>query len=169
MTYSNPEALVSTDWLSDHLSAPDVRVVDASHHLPAANRDPAAEYLENHIPGAVFFDIDDMTDINGKYGYAAGDQLLRQIGGAIGGLVRAEDLPARFGGDKFCIVLPDSDQNSARPVLQRITGLINLTEFAVRDIGEPIRVHLQTGCAALQADDSAESLIARARADINHR
>jgi thiosulfate/3-mercaptopyruvate sulfurtransferase len=62
MTYSNPEALVSTDWLSDHLSAPDVRVVDASHHLPAANRDPAAEYLENHIPGAVFFDIDDICD-----------------------------------------------------------------------------------------------------------
>ncbi len=116
-----------------------------------------------------FFDIGDMTGINSKYGYAGGDQLLRQIGGAIGGLVRAEDLPARFGGDKFCIVLPDSNQHSARPVLQRIAGVINLTEFAVKDIGEPIRVHLQTGCAAIQSDDSPERLIARARSDINHR
>ena len=116
-----------------------------------------------------FFDIDNMTGINGEYGYVAGDRLLRQIGGAIGGLVRAEDLPARFGGDKFCIVLPDSDRNSARPVLQRIAGVINLTEFAIKNISAPVKVHLQTGCAAVQADDSAESLIARARADINHR
>ena len=62
MIYTNPEALVSTDWLADHLSAPDVRIVDASYHLPAANRDPVAEYQENHIPGAVFFDIDDICD-----------------------------------------------------------------------------------------------------------
>ena len=115
-----------------------------------------------------FFDIVDMTGLNDKYGYVAGDHLLRQIGGAIGGLVRAEDLPARFGGDKFCIVLPDSDREAAHPVLQRIAGLINLTNFAVKDIGKPVRVNVRTGCAALQADDSAESLIASARADITN-
>ncbi|MBL6951351.1 MAG: diguanylate cyclase [Alphaproteobacteria bacterium] len=116
-----------------------------------------------------FFDISDMTGINGEYGYAAGDQLLRQIGGAIGSLVRAEDLPARFGGDKFCIVLPDSTQESAHPVLNRIAGVINLTEFAIGNDSEPVKVHLQTGCAAVQANDSAERLIARARANIYHR
>ena len=62
MSYTNPEALVSTEWLAAHLDTPDVRVVDASWHMPAANRDPRAEYDEQHIPGAVFFDIDDIAD-----------------------------------------------------------------------------------------------------------
>ena len=56
------DPLVSTAWLADHLDAPDVRVVDASWHMPAAQRDPAAEFLAAHIPGAVFFDIDDISD-----------------------------------------------------------------------------------------------------------
>lgn len=62
MTTANPDALVSTDWLAEHLNAPDVRVVDATAVLPGAGRDPKAEYRECHIPGAVFFDIDDIAD-----------------------------------------------------------------------------------------------------------
>ena len=56
------EALVSTAWLADHLDSPDVRVVDASWYLPTQRRDPKAEYAAAHIPGAVFFDIDDISD-----------------------------------------------------------------------------------------------------------
>jgi thiosulfate/3-mercaptopyruvate sulfurtransferase len=56
------DPLVSTAWLAEHLDAPDVRVVDASWHMPAAQRDPGAEFLKVHIPGAVFFDIDDISD-----------------------------------------------------------------------------------------------------------
>ena len=56
------EALVTSEWLAAHLTAPDLRVVDASWFLPAAGRDPKAEYAERHIPGAVFFDIDDIAD-----------------------------------------------------------------------------------------------------------
>ncbi|MBL4666167.1 MAG: 3-mercaptopyruvate sulfurtransferase [Sneathiella sp.] len=62
MSYANPTSLVSTEWLSQHLSAPDIRVVDASWYLPAENRDPKAEFSAAHIPGAVFFDIDDIAD-----------------------------------------------------------------------------------------------------------
>lgn len=62
MSYVNPEALVGTDWLAGHLEAPDVRVVDASWHMPHAGRDARAEYAAQHIPGAVFFDIDDIAD-----------------------------------------------------------------------------------------------------------
>ncbi len=54
--------LVSTDWLASRINAPDIRVADASWYLPQANRDPLAEYAAAHIPRAVFFDIDDLSD-----------------------------------------------------------------------------------------------------------
>ncbi len=54
--------LVSTAVAADHLSAPDVVVVDASWYLPAQNRDAKAEYAAGHIPGAVYFDIDEIAD-----------------------------------------------------------------------------------------------------------
>jgi thiosulfate/3-mercaptopyruvate sulfurtransferase len=54
--------LVTPQWLSEQLGAPNVRVVDGSFYLPAMKRDPAAEYLAAHIPGAVRFDIDEISD-----------------------------------------------------------------------------------------------------------
>ena len=54
--------LVSTDWLAARLAAPDVVVVDGSWYLPTAQRDPKAEYLAGHIPGAVRFDVDVIAD-----------------------------------------------------------------------------------------------------------
>lgn len=59
---TTPFPLVSTDWLEQHLNAPDVRIADASWYLPQAERDPYTEYQGAHIPGAVFFDIDDLSD-----------------------------------------------------------------------------------------------------------
>jgi len=56
------DALVSTDWLADNLGAPDLRVVDASYYLPGEGLDPRQEYEAQHIPGAVFFDIDAIKD-----------------------------------------------------------------------------------------------------------
>jgi thiosulfate/3-mercaptopyruvate sulfurtransferase len=62
MDYANPQALRSTAWLAEHLGDPALRVVDGSFHLPGSGRDPRAEYLDQHIPGAVFFDIDGICD-----------------------------------------------------------------------------------------------------------
>ena len=62
MAYARPDALVSTEWLAAHLSAPDIRVVDGSFYLPAQKRDPRAEFVHQHIPGAVYFDIDEIAD-----------------------------------------------------------------------------------------------------------
>jgi thiosulfate/3-mercaptopyruvate sulfurtransferase len=53
---------VSTEWLAAHLDDPHIIPVDASWYLPTANRNPGAEYLAGHIPGAVFFDIDGVAD-----------------------------------------------------------------------------------------------------------
>jgi thiosulfate/3-mercaptopyruvate sulfurtransferase len=57
-----PNPLVSTEWLAGRLNAPDIVVVDASWYLPAMKRDPEAEFLAGHIPGAVRFDIDTIKD-----------------------------------------------------------------------------------------------------------
>ncbi|MEM9780273.1 MAG: 3-mercaptopyruvate sulfurtransferase [Pseudomonadota bacterium] len=62
MPQSDPRLLVSTDWLQDHLGAPDLRVIDASWYLPNMGRNARAEYEDRHIPGARFFDIDDISD-----------------------------------------------------------------------------------------------------------
>lgn len=56
------DPLVSTAWLAQHLDAPDVRIVDASWFMPGSPRDAKAEFAERHIPGAVFFDIDEIAD-----------------------------------------------------------------------------------------------------------
>ena len=58
--------LVSTDWLASRLRSPDLVVVDGSYYLPGQNRDAAAEYLAGHIPGAVRFDIDAISDHSSK-------------------------------------------------------------------------------------------------------
>lgn len=60
--YDDPRTLVSTDWLADHLKDPDLRILDASWYLPQVGRDPKAEYNNAHIPGARFFDIDEIAD-----------------------------------------------------------------------------------------------------------
>jgi thiosulfate/3-mercaptopyruvate sulfurtransferase len=62
MDYVNPEALVSTRWLADHLESPEICVVDGSWHMPQLNRDARAEFEAGHIPGAVVFDIDRIAD-----------------------------------------------------------------------------------------------------------
>jgi len=58
----DPRTLVSTDWLAAHLNDPDLRILDASYYLPDMGRDARAEYEAAHIPGARFFDIDEIAD-----------------------------------------------------------------------------------------------------------
>ncbi len=62
MALDDPKTLVSTQWLADHLKDPDLRVLDASWYLPDAARDAKSEYDAAHVPGARFFDIDEISD-----------------------------------------------------------------------------------------------------------
>jgi thiosulfate/3-mercaptopyruvate sulfurtransferase len=62
MPYARPDALVSTEWLADHLADPHVRVVDSSYKQPGVAPTARQDYDAGHIPGAVFFDIDDVAE-----------------------------------------------------------------------------------------------------------
>jgi thiosulfate/3-mercaptopyruvate sulfurtransferase len=60
--YAHSESLVDTAWLAKHLNDPDLRVADATYFLPNQGKNARAEYETQHIPGAVFFDIDEIAD-----------------------------------------------------------------------------------------------------------
>lgn len=62
MASDNRDPLVTTDWLAAHLNDPQVKVVDASFKLPGVLPLPKDDYLAAHIPGAVFFDVDEVSD-----------------------------------------------------------------------------------------------------------
>lgn len=62
MAASDSDHLVTTDWLHERLSAPDIRLLDASYHMADTGRDGRAEYDAGHLPGARFFDIDEIAD-----------------------------------------------------------------------------------------------------------
>ena len=62
MPYANPDALVSTEWVATHMTAPDVRIVDCTYYLPNDGRNGREEYDKQHLDGAVFFDVDDVKD-----------------------------------------------------------------------------------------------------------
>ena len=62
MPYAHPEALVSTEWLATHLGDPHVRVLDSSFKQPGVTPTARQDYDAGHIPGAVFFDIDDVAE-----------------------------------------------------------------------------------------------------------
>ncbi|MFP7672225.1 3-mercaptopyruvate sulfurtransferase [Marivita sp. S0852] len=62
MAQDDPKTLVSTAWLAAHMRDPDLRILDGSMYMPDSGRDAKAEYDAGHIPGARFFDIDDISD-----------------------------------------------------------------------------------------------------------
>lgn len=75
--------IVSTDWLAGQINSPDIRVVDASWYLPASRRDPHAEFFAAHIPGAVFLDLDRVSDRSSPLPHMmpSPEEFAREVGG----------------------------------------------------------------------------------------
>lgn len=78
----NSSPFVDTNWLADNLSRPDVCVIDGSWHLPYQNRNGEGEFLDCHIPGAVYFDLDKIADTNSDLPHmvASPDKFSRMVG-----------------------------------------------------------------------------------------
>jgi thiosulfate/3-mercaptopyruvate sulfurtransferase len=124
MAASPPEALVSTEWLARHRAAPDLRVVDATWYLPGPGRDARAEYAAAHIPGAVFFDIDDIADD------ASGLPHMLPSGAKFSSRVRRLGL-----GDGVRIVVYDSNRFCASARVWWMFRLFGHRDIAVLDGG----------------------------------
>lgn len=93
--------MVSTAWLADRLGSAGLSVVDASWYLPAAKRDGKAEYVDGHIPGAVFFDIDEVSDKSSDLPHMLPDPTGFEAAAAGLGVNTEDDIVVYDGGGLF--------------------------------------------------------------------
>jgi len=149
--------------------------VYSHRHLQDRVRQETARAARAHSPMSVLMvDLDDFKHINDEHGHQAGDRVLRAIAGALRAAVRTSDVVARYGGDEFVVLMPDTDDVEARKVARRATEAVAGLAHPMAD-GSVVRVtcsvglahHPQdgrTGKALLHAADAAMYTHKRSRA-----
>jgi two-component system cell cycle response regulator len=112
---------------------------------------------------ALLVDIDHFKKINDNYGHDVGDEVLREFALRIASNVRAIDLPCRFGGEEFVIIMPDTGLEGAARVAERIRNNVAGSPFRVADGKDLLTVTISVGVAAtLGEGDTPQALLKRA-------
>ena len=102
----------------------------------------------HHPICAMVLDIDRFKEINDQFGHAAGDQVLIQVAELIRSTVRKVDIAARFGGDEFIVLLPESTAEIGVILAERLQDCLNTTFFDLE--GTPIQISFSFGIASCQ-------------------
>ncbi len=118
---------------------------------------------QNHKPlSLAIMDMDHFKSVNDDYGHDVGDEVLRQLAGLIVQATRSADLTARFGGEEFVVLMPETDLHNAIEVSDRIRKTIEDHEFKVpHEIGV-LKKTISIGVANLEEYDTPESLLKKA-------
>ena len=111
----------------------------------------------------IMADLDLLRDINNTYGHLAGDAVLKGIAEIFRQQLRHYDVPARFGGEEFCILLPETPPDQAVEIAERVRRAVAAKEFEVETSSDPIRATISLGVAGFPRDGAdANELIHQA-------
>ncbi|WP_052341409.1 GGDEF domain-containing protein [Salinarimonas rosea] len=111
----------------------------------------------------IVIDIDHFKRFNDTYGHLTGDQVLRLVGMTMREQVKTKATLARFGGEEFGIILPDTTVETARAAAERVRTSVMSRELVKRSTGESLgKVTISVGCAGMRKGDTAVSLLERA-------
>jgi two-component system, cell cycle response regulator len=114
----------------------------------------------------IMADIDHFKRVNDRYGHHVGDQVLQKVAGAIAGQCRETDLPARFGGEEFAIVVPNEAAATARHLAERCRQEIAKACLCIHD--ETVTTTASFGVADVQGVSSWETLMKQADEALYH-
>lgn len=108
-------------------------------------------------------DIDHFKAFNDTYGHLTGDQVLRLVAQVLKANLRSRDMPARFGGEEFVAILPETDINAAITIAERIRQAVQSKELLKRSTNEKLgRITLSVGVAQFRQGDTPVTLMDRA-------
>lgn len=113
------------------------------------------------LSSLLLLDLDNFKSINDRYGHRAGDQVLHAVGQIILQHVRGADVPCRYGGDEFAIILPETPRSVALGVAERICVSIKLWFQANRVFGQLLEVTASGGIASLPLDEATSDQLVR--------
>ena len=119
-------------------------------------------HLNNKPMSLIIMDMDHFKDVNDSYGHDVGDEVLKQLSGIIVRNTRSADLAARFGGEEFVILMPETDAEPALDAAERIRQQVEDYEFVVSHAIGILRKTTSIGVAHLSPNDTAETLMKRA-------
>jgi diguanylate cyclase (GGDEF)-like protein/PAS domain S-box-containing protein len=114
--------------------------------------------IEHSVVSLCLFDVDHFKEINDRFGHAAGDEVLEEVGNIVRAELRPHDSSGRLGGDEFCFVLPGTDENEAARVAERIRERLCTLAFGM-DSGSPFSVTATFGVAESRPDIDAKDLM----------
>ena len=99
----------------------------------------------------IFLDLDRFKQVNDRHGHQVGSAVLKEVGEVLRKQLRAMDVPVRYGGDEFVVLLPEADRSQARAVAERLRRAINGTVFQL-ERGLEVRVTASFGIASYPDD-----------------
>ena len=102
----------------------------------------------------IMADLDLLRDINNAYGHLAGDAVLKGVADIFRMQLREYDVPARFGGEEFAILLPETGPEQALEIAERIRRAVAAARFEVETSNEPIKATVSLGIATFPKDGS---------------
>ena len=105
-------------------------------------------------------DVDDFKRVNDAFGHEFGDRVLKRVAEILRSQVREQDIVARWGGEEFIFLFPETDLSGATVVAEKIRAKIERDELTAP--GQPLQVTLTLGLAEVSRDDSLEASMARA-------
>jgi diguanylate cyclase (GGDEF)-like protein len=108
----------------------------------------------------LFIDLDNFKPINDKHGHLRGTRVLREVGFLISELVRETDYPVRYGGDEFCVVLPQTDSDAARNFAERLRKSIESHTF-LQEEGIDARLGVSLGVATYPMEAATKEALIR--------
>lgn len=112
----------------------------------------------------LMIDIDRFKAFNDSWGHLAGDAVLRHVSRQMCAHLRPTDLMARFGGEEFAALLPDTSPEAGLGIAERLRNGIEWASLTLGENGETVRVTVSVGLAEAHPDETLEALIGRADA-----
>jgi diguanylate cyclase (GGDEF)-like protein len=105
-----------------------------------------------HPVSMIFFDLDHFKQVNDRHGHQAGSRVLHEVGRLLLKTLRSTDVPVRYGGDEFVILMPETSKDQAIAAARRIAGEIAKEPFLAREKYGPLRLTASIGVAAFPDD-----------------